>query len=233
MTTDPGLTLAELVTRAGALIVPGQRRLLGITGPPGAGKSTLASAICEALGDVAAYVPMDGFHLSNEQLDKLGLRHRKGAPETFDAAGFVALLGRLRDAGESAVRAPAFRRDLDAVVPDAIVIPPSASLVVIEGNYLLLDAGLWRDVRRLLDETWYLRSDEARVERLIRRHIEAGKAPGQAAAFVQTSDEHNARVIGATEHRADLVIIGLPTLGVRPPDLRACRDQAPSTEQRP
>lgn len=211
-TTQP--TLAELVARARALIVPGQRRLLGITGPPGAGKSTLATAICMAMGDLAVDVPMDGFHLPNEQLDRVGLRDRKGAPETFDAAGFVALLGRLRDASEPVILAPAFVRDLDTVIPDAIGIPSAVPLVVTEGNYLLLDAAPWRDIRRVLDETWYLRSDETRVERLIRRHIESGKGPDDAGAFVLASDEANARVIAPTEARADLVIIGLPALGL-------------------
>jgi pantothenate kinase len=214
MTTTTQPSFAELAARARALIVPGQRRLLGITGPPGAGKSTLAMAICTAMGDLAVYVPMDGFHLPNEHLDSVGLRDRKGAPETFDAAGFVGLLGRLRDASEPVVLAPAFARHLDAVISDAIAIPSSVPLVVTEGNYLLLDAAPWRDIRRVLDETWYLRSDETRVDRLIRRHIESGKRPKEARAFVLASDEANARVIGQTEARADLVIIGLPALAL-------------------
>ncbi len=212
MITATRPALAELVTRARALIAPGERRLLGITGPPGAGKSKLATAICEALGNLAVAVPMDGFHLSNDQLDALGLRERKGAPETFDAAGYVALLRRLGDASEPVTLAPAFRRDLDAVVPDSIAVPSATPLVVTEGNYLLLDTGPWRDIRRVLDEIWYLRSDEARVDRLIHRHIESGKGPDHARAFVHASDESNARVIEATEARADLVIIGLPAL---------------------
>lgn len=212
MITATPATLAELIVRARALIVPGHRRLLGIAGPPGAGKSTLAAAICVALGDLAVHVPMDGFHLANDYLDRVGLRGRKGAPETFDAASFVALLRRLREGSHPIVLAPAFDRDLDTVIPDAIAIPAAVPLVVTEGNYLLLDSGPWRGVHGVLDETWFLRSDEARTERLVRRHIESGKEPDEAAAFVAASDEANARLIGPTEARADLVIIGSATL---------------------
>jgi len=204
--------LDELVQRARALAVPGQRHILGIVGPPGAGKTTLAEAVCQALGGEAILVPMDGFHLSNDDLDRIGLRDRKGAPATFDAVAFLALLRRLRDAREPATLAPRFDRHADAAVPDAIAIPREVPLVVTEGNYLLLPDEPWVAIRCLLDEAWYLRSDETRVERLIRRHVEHGKAPDHARDWVQRSDEANARLIERTEDRADLVIDGLPAI---------------------
>jgi len=203
---------SELVRRARDLAEPGTRHLLGITGPPGAGKTTLALAICAALGDAAAFVPMDGFHRSNEELVRIGLRDRKGAPATFDAAGYVALLRRLRHARDAVVLAPEFDRLADAVVPDAIRVPRDVPLIVTEGNYLLLDDGPWAAIRNLLDAAWYVASDETRVGRLIRRHIETGKSPAHAREWVLRSDEANARLIEATRWRADLVIAGLPNL---------------------
>jgi pantothenate kinase len=204
--------LDELVRRARALAVPGRRHILGIVGPPGAGKSTLAEAVCQALVGDAILVPMDGFHRPNEDLVRMGLRDRKGAPASFDAAGYVELLRRLRDAREPVTLAPMFDRYADAAVPDAIAVPHEVLLVVTEGNYLLLPDEPWAAIRALLDEAWYLRSDETRVERLIRRHVEHGKAPDHARDWVQRSDEANARLIERTEDRADLVIDGLPAI---------------------
>ncbi len=217
--TEP--RLETLVARARALVPPplpvasgaavrSRRRILGIAGPPGAGKSTLAEAIVEALGDAAVLVPMDGFHLPNEPLVRLGLRDRKGAPATFDVMGFAALLARLRACDEPVVRAPLFRRDLDCSIEDAIAVPREVPLVVTEGNYLLLDDGPWAAVRPLLDEAWYLAADGGRVERLIARHVEHGKAPDHARDWVMRSDEANARVVETTRDRADLVVVGLP-----------------------
>ena len=201
-------SLAELIARASGLATPGERRILGIAGPPGAGKSTLAVAVCEALAGHAVLVPMDGFHRSNEELATLGLRDRKGAPETFDADGLVALLAAVH-AG-AAVRAPAFDRDLDSAIPDAIHVPDGVPLVVVEGNYLLLDDGPWVAVRALLHEAWYLTGDDTRVERLIARHVAHGRTEEAAREWVLRSDEANARVIEPTAARADLVVAGLP-----------------------
>jgi pantothenate kinase len=200
--------LADLVARAASLTLAGHRRILGIAGPPGAGKSTLAEALCAALGSRAALVPMDGLHRSNEELVELGLRDRKGAPETFDGEAFVALLRRLRLGDE--VLAPAFDRDLDRVLPDANTVPAVASLVIVEGNYLLLDEPPWAAVRGLLDEAWYLAGDEARVERLIARHVAHGRTPEAAREWVLRSDEANTLLINPSSARADLVIDALP-----------------------
>jgi pantothenate kinase len=137
----------------------------------------------------------------------LGRRDRKGAPDTFDAAGYVALLRRLREPGPGAVYAPVFDRHLEEAIAGAIRVEPTVPLVITEGNYLLLDTGGWADVRPLLDEAWYVDvDDDVRVERLIGRHVEHGKQPAYARDWVLRSDEANARLVTATRHRADLVV---------------------------
>lgn len=209
--TEP--TLTALAHRALGLVTSGQRRILGIAGPPGSGKSTLAEAICAALGPAtAALVPMDGFHLSNEELVRIGLRDRKGAPETFDADGYVAMLRHVRASFNERVLVPSFDRDAEAVVPGAIEVPAGVPLVVAEGNYLLLDEGPWAVIREILDEAWYLRADAGRVPRLIARHVAFGKPPGPARDWVLRSDEANAARIAPSEARADVVIEGMPRL---------------------
>lgn len=203
--------LATLIDRAAALAVPGQRRLLGIAGAPGSGKGTVAEAVRAALGAAAVIVPMDGFHLAGAELARLGLADRKGAPPTFDAAGYVALLQRLRHPGGRTVYAPEFHREVEESFAGAIAVPPEVPLVITEGNYLLLPDDPWGEVRELLDEAWFLAPDEQqRVSRLVARHIEFGKTAAQAHDWVQRSDEANARLIETTRERADLVIYGDP-----------------------
>ncbi|MFD9302925.1 nucleoside/nucleotide kinase family protein [Streptomyces sp. NPDC060048] len=198
----------ELVARAGALAVRGKRRILGIAGPPGSGKSTLAALLADALGPRAAVVvPMDGFHLAQAELARLGLADRKGAPETFDAAGYVCLLRRLRAPGAATVYAPAFDRSLEEPIAGSVPVAPALPLVITEGNYLLHDAGEWAAVRPLLDEAWYLAPDRAlRIERLVERHVHHGKDPAHAREWVARSDEANARLIAPGRARADLVV---------------------------
>ncbi len=200
-------TLEELVRRARSLAAPGARRLLGIAGPPGAGKSTLAASLVEALGPRAALVGLDGFHLANAELVRLGRRDRKGAPDTFDAFGYLALLRRLLERPTEVVYAPRYTRELEEPIAGAVPVPPEVDLIVTEGNYLLLDNRPWRFLRDLLAETWYLDLDDAtRVERLVARHVRFGKTPAEAAAWVSRSDEANARLVAATRAHADLVV---------------------------
>ena len=155
------LSLGQLVARAQTLVQTGQRRILGITGPPGAGKSTLAAALGHALDSDAILVPMDGYHLANEELLRLGRRGRKGAPDTFDVDGYVALLGRLRNQLEPIIYGPRFDRDLEESIGSAIPISRETPLVITEGNYLLLDQFGWEGVRQHLDEVWFLDIDPA------------------------------------------------------------------------
>ncbi|PVC78152.1 MULTISPECIES: nucleoside/nucleotide kinase family protein [Streptomyces] len=205
-TTTRGL--ADAADRARRLAETGRRRILGIAGPPGAGKSTVAQRLAEGLEGRAALVPMDGFHLAGAELDRLGRAGRKGAPDTFDAAGYAALLRRLRDPDPAhPVYAPAFDRALEEPVAGALAVPPDVPLVITEGNYLLLEDGPWAEVRGLLDEVWFLDLDpEVRVRRLVERHVRYGKPPAYARAWVERSDEANARLVESGRERADVVV---------------------------
>ena len=196
-----------LISRARRLAEAGERRLLGITGAPGAGKSTVAARVVEALGEAAALVPMDGFHLANAELERLGRRDRKGAIDTFDAGGYVALLRRLRSPAGETVYAPTFRREIEEPIACAIPVAPEVPLVVTEGNYLLVPGGPWAAVRDLLDEAWYVAPDEeTRIAWLIARHVEFGKPPDVARAWSLSTDQRNAELVAATRGRADVVV---------------------------
>ena len=152
---------------------------------------------------------MDGFHLAGAELERLGRAQRKGAVDTFDAGGYVALLVRLRDASEPVVYAPEFRREIEEPIACAIAVGREVPLVVTEGNYLLVPDGEWARVRPLLDEAWYVEFDEqTRVRRLIDRHIAFGKAPDAAREWVLRSDQRNAELVETTRRRADLVVPG-------------------------
>jgi len=209
------LTFDDLLTRARALALAadGRRALLGIAGAPGAGKTTLAERLVRELNGAGdpwvAHVPMDGFHLADAELERLGRRDRKGAPDTFDAAGYAALLHRLREDadGEDIVYVPGFERGLEQPLAGAVPVEPTARLIVTEGNYLLLDTGAWARVRPRLDEVWFCELDEPeRVRRLVARHEEFGKAHEEAVAWVRATDQHNAELVAGTRDRADLVV---------------------------
>ena len=206
------MTFEELVERAKVLAAAPGRAVLGITGSPGAGKSTLVAALLRELPG-AAHVPMDGFHLADVALTALGRLDAKGAPDTFDADGYVALLRRLRADVEDVVYAPVFERDLEQPLAGAIAIPRSARLVLTEGNYLLH----WPQVRPELDEVWFCDPDpEVRMRRLVARHVAFGKEPGFAASWVGAVDVPNAELVEATRDRADLIVPAAVLDGLRP-----------------
>ena len=166
---------AELLAVVDRLAGADGRRIVGIAGAPGAGKSTLAAWLVAHVGVRATGVPLDGFHLADVELRRRGLLDRKGAPETFDAWGYAALLARLRARPDPVVMAPGFERDLEQPLAGAVAVPPEADVVVTEGNYLLLDDPAWEAGRRLLDEVWFVRThDPVRRERLVARHAAFG-----------------------------------------------------------
>lgn len=229
------MTAAEATRAAGKLVVPGQRRLLGIAGEPGAGKSTLANRIAEALNaktpstqaldtqsldtqspntgraaddaPAAIVVPMDGFHLAQHELERLGRADRKGAPDTFDSWGFLAMLARLADGRAREVYAPRYARELHNPIAGAIRVPRETPLVIIEGNYLLLPHEPWALARRHFTQIWQLNLDEQlRRERLIARHIEFGKTPEAARRWALGPDERNASLVRAQAGRADALV---------------------------
>jgi pantothenate kinase len=199
--------LDKLVAAAQVLAAGGQRRILGIVGAPGAGKSTLARQLTDALGDRAVLVGLDGFHLSNAELRRLGRHDRKGAADTFDAAGYQNLLRRLRPQHDEIVYAAEFDRSLEESIASAVPVPRTVPLIVTEGNYLLVDDDRWGGTAELLDESWYVEPGEAvRMERLIARHIRFGRSPVEAYERSHGSDQRNAELIASSRSRADLIL---------------------------
>lgn len=202
------LTRVELLefvieTRGGS-----DRRLIGLTGPPGSGKSTLAEYLAESLHPSPPVVPLDGFHLAQAVIDAGGLSGRKGAPETFDGWGFTNLVARLTSpVSDAVVYAPKFDRNIEEPIAGAIAVDPGDSLVIVEGNYLLLGEPPWDRICPALDLCAYLElDDETRVRRLVARHVRYGRTPSDAELFVRESDERNAALIKTTRDRADVVV---------------------------
>jgi pantothenate kinase len=203
------ITLESLVAHCAFLARRPARSLLAIVGPPGSGKSTLAAHITstltsQGLGSAVRAAPMDGFHLSNAELTRLGRRERKGAIDTFDAAGYVALLRRLEARDEPVVYVPEFDRSLEEPIAGSIAIESPVSLIVCEGNYLLVDDEPWGALAGRFDLTCYCDvPDEIRLPRLIERHHQFGKTLDAAQAWATGSDQRNADIVAATRLRAD------------------------------
>ncbi len=204
-TSGPAQTkIAEICRWLDSALANGDRCLVGITGAPGAGKSTFAVELADTFGG-APVVGMDGFHLSNDHLIEMELIHRKGAHYTFDAWGFVALLQRIRwQPAHEVVYAPVFDRSIEDSIGSALPVSLNDRLVIVEGNYLLLDLPPWSEIGSLLTRSVYLDLDEeVRLQRLIDRHIAFGKTPDHASKHVAESDQVNARLIAESRRHAD------------------------------
>jgi pantothenate kinase len=181
------------------------RTLIGIVGKPGAGKSTVVEEISKKFDSkTVSIIPMDGFHLSNEELISLGRRDRKGAPDTFNVEGFTSLIKRVKSDSNVDHMFPIFHREIEASIADEGMVPKESKVVVIEGNYLFSEAHGWNGIYPLLDHSWFIEiDDEIRIERLIARHVRYGKTREEAEAWSRGSDETNARFIGLTANRAE------------------------------
>lgn len=189
-------------------MAPGTRTILGITGAPGSGKSTISAWIREQFTPgTAVVIPMDGFHLGNAIIEGTPLRRRKGAMDTFDAGGYLSLLRRLVRRDEAVVYAPEFRRTLDEPVAASIAVHAEVPLVITEGNYLLAEQEPWKEVRAQLDEVWFVDTPhELRMSRLVARHVSFGMDQAAAEAWASGPDEANALLIQATRPAADRII---------------------------
>lgn len=190
-----------------------RRFVIGLAGIPGSGKSTLAAwlkaAIDRRLGEgVSAIVAMDGFHLSNAELDRLGLRAVKGSPKTFDAEAFAVLLKRVRDR-RAIVSAPAYCRQRHEPIADAVRMDAQVKIVIVEGNYLLLDEPRWCAVREQIDETAFVDLPiETAMARVFARHCAGGSDEISARRKIDTNDRPNAERVLTTRESADWLVRG-------------------------
>lgn len=200
-------SLDQLVERAEALAGEQDRRVLGLLGAPGSGKSTVATLMVERMGASVAIVEMDAFHFSDELLVQLGRRNRKGAPDTFDVDGYVEILRRLREPDACDIYVPIFDRSLDTSVGSAQLVDSDCKLIITTGNYLLLNDEPWPRLRPYLDQSWFLEPDEdQRLDQLIARHVQYGKTPEEAREWVMCSDQRNAELVQGSRDNADWVV---------------------------
>jgi len=201
--------VSEALARIKDLMDKSNKRIvIGVVGKPGAGKSTLTSQLISNLPkDSAVLIPMDGYHLSNKQLAKLGISDRKGAFDTFDSDGFVKLLKSVNRESEKDIYFPVFYREIEESYAADGVVPANTKLVITEGNYLLLDQGGWEAVRGELDEVWYIDVDDRlRLDRLTKRHQSYGRNYEEAFAWASGSDEKNAELVAKTRDKADVIV---------------------------
>ncbi|MSO32975.1 MAG: nucleoside/nucleotide kinase family protein [Candidatus Nanopelagicaceae bacterium] len=202
-------SIEAVVSRARSLmtLTSGERKIVGLIGKPGAGKSTLSAQLIEQLGDQAAILNMDGYHLSNLALRELGRADRKGAPDTFDALGFTEILKRVKNEVNQHIYFPVFDRSIEESIAAQGVITPQVKLVITEGNYLLRIENNWGGVKELLDESWFIEvDDQIRIARLVNRHHKFGKSKADAHSWATGSDENNARIVAKTRELADVII---------------------------
>ncbi|MCZ4514273.1 nucleoside/nucleotide kinase family protein [Streptomyces sp. ActVer] len=208
------LTLAGLASDAWTLTDGTPRAVLGLAGPPGAGKSTLARALVAHLGEGAAYLPLDGFHLSNAQLERLGLTARKGSEPSFDVWGYVDLLRRVLDETGRDIYVPDYDRTLDEPVAARHVVPPATRLIVTEGNYLACDLPGWREAYVFMGECWYVEAPgDVRQVRLVERQLAGGRDEARARAWVATNDDPNGELVEKSRDRCHRI---LSTIGMGP-----------------
>lgn len=203
----------QFIAELRPLALSHRRRIVAIAGPPASGKSTLAALVVDTFNDeqagTAALVGMDGFHLDNQLLDARDQRSRKGAPFTFDTGGLTSTLRRLRANDEASVVLPVYDRALSVARGGAVEVASSVPLVVVEGNYLLLDESPWRGLSSLFDVTAYLEIEERVLEqRLVDRWETHGLTPAQGREKIDGNDLPNARYVAANSRPAHHVIVG-------------------------
>jgi pantothenate kinase len=202
------LTKEDALARISELALQDKRTLIGIVGKPGGGKSTLSKYLLKNSDPaLVCVVPMDGFHLSNKVLKSQAKADRKGAPDTFDVQGFAELIRRIKSEATTAIYYPIFDRSIEESIAAQGVVLPKTRVVIIEGNYLLHNAGGWQEIAPLLDQSWYAYLDEnVRISRLIARHISHGRDPEAAKEWAKGTDQRNAELIEATVELADFRI---------------------------
>jgi pantothenate kinase len=203
----PDDALALLHREAAGLLARPERTVLGIAGGPGAGKSAIAQKLVAQLGDAAAYVPMDGFHMKHAKLETLGTVADKGMPHTFEGAAFADFLERLKFA-TGPISGPGYSRKIEDTVDDAFTVPATAKLLVAEGNYLLLATAPWWRVKPLLDRAVYLEIPRELVRaRLMKRHAEEGLFTEERnRAHIERVDLANYDTVQRSRPRADIAI---------------------------
>ena len=203
-------------------IFKGQRLVIALAGPPASGKSTIAAILQRRLGPTSTILPMDGFHHDNDWLEARGLRHRKGAPETFDVSALTSLLTRLRDridgprlpqpvAKPKPMAVPTFDRTHDRVVPDGSVITADHRIILVEGNYLLLDQAPWQTLSPLFDLRVMLEVPVATLRsRLEARWRDLGHDAAEIASKVDGNDLPNARLVIETTSKMEFILSTSP-----------------------